>query len=210
LTPPRPQANLPLMPDHDRAAERARLLEILVQRSLRFGRFRLASGGESEFYVDVRKTSLDPEGAALAARLFVDLCNLGGPGGPTAVGGPTLGADPLVTAMGLECLARGRRVECFLVRKETKDHGTGNRIEGNLSAGARVLLVDDVITQGGSLLSAAPAVRSAGAEIAAFGCVVDREAGGSEKLAAYAVPSHSIFTMAELLRAGGRADLIRS
>jgi orotate phosphoribosyltransferase len=195
------------MTDRDPARERARLLEILVERSLRFGRFQLASGGESEFYVDVRKTGLDPEGAALAARLFVDLTDLGAPGGPTAVGGPTMGADPLVTAMGLECLARGRRVECFLVRKQAKDHGTASRVEGNLSTGARVLLVDDVITQGGSLISSIPAVEACGARIVAFGCVVDRGAGGAEKLAADGVPVHSIFGISELLRAGGRPDL---
>lgn len=197
------------MTDRDPARERARLLEILVERSLRFGRFRLASGAESEFYVDVRKTGLDPEGALLAARLFVDLTGLGTPGGPTAVGGPTMGADPLVTAMGLECLARGQRVECFLVRKEAKDHGTASRVEGNLSAGARVLLVDDVITQGGSLVAAVPAVEAAGARIVAFGCVVDRGAGGAAKLAAGGVPVHSIFAISELLRAGGRPDLAR-
>lgn len=195
------------MSDRDRGLDRARLLEILLQRSLRFGRFRLASGGESEFYVDVRKTSLDPEGAVLIARLLVDLTNLGGPGGPTAVGGPTLGADPLVTALGIESLGRGRTVECFLVRKESKDHGTASRVEGNLSKGASVLLLDDVITQGGSILSSIPAVEAAGAEIAAFACVVDREAGGAEKLGAHGAPVHSIFKMAELLRAGGRPDL---
>jgi len=195
------------MTDRDPVRERARLLEILVERSLRFGRFKLASGGESEFYVDVRKTGLDPEGALLAARLFVDATGLGAPGGPTAVGGPTMGADPLVTAMGLECLARGRRVECFLVRKEAKDHGTASRVEGNLSAGARVLLVDDVITQGGSLVSSVPAVEASGASIVAFGCVVDRAAGGAAKLAAGGTPVHALFGIAELLRAGGRADL---
>jgi orotate phosphoribosyltransferase len=195
------------MTGRDPARERARLLEILVERSLRFGRFKLASGGESEFYVDVRKTGLDPEGALLAARLFVDATGLGAPGGPTAVGGPTMGADPLVTAMGLECLARGRRVECFLVRKEAKDHGTASRVEGNLSAGARVLLVDDVITQGGSLVSAIPAVEASGATIAAFGCVVDRAAGGAAKRAAGGTPVHALFGIAELLRAGGRPDL---
>jgi orotate phosphoribosyltransferase len=195
------------MVDRIPARERARLLEILIERSLRFGRFQLASGGESEFYVDVRKTDLDPEGALLAARLLVDATNLGGPGGPTAVGGPTMGADPLVTAMGLECLARGRRIECFLVRKEAKRHGTASRVEGNLTAGAHVLLVDDVITQGGSLIGAVPAVEAAGARIVAFGCVVDRGAGGAEKLAADGAPVHSIFAISELLRAGGRPDL---
>jgi orotate phosphoribosyltransferase len=192
------------MTDRDPLLERARLLAILIQRSLRFGRFRLASGGESDFYVDVRKTSLDPEGAALAARLLVDATNLGGPGGPTAVGGPTLGADPLVTALGLEALARGRAVECFLVRKESKAHGTGSRLEGNLSAGATVLLIDDVLTQGGSLAASIPAVEAAGATIVGFACVVDREAGGGERLGSQGTAVVSLFKLSELLHAAGR------
>lgn len=190
------------MTSRDPAAERNRLLEILLRRSLRFGRFRLASGEESDSYVDVRKTSLDPEGARLIARLLVDATGLGEPGGPTAVGGPTLGADPLVTALGLEALERGREVECFLVRREAKDHGAGNRIEGNLSPGARVLLVDDVLTRGGSLAASLSPLREAGADVVAVACVVDREAGGSERLASVAIPVRSLFKLKELLAAG--------
>ena len=192
------------MSESSSADDRSRLLAILIERSLRFGRFRLASGGESDYYVDVRKTSLDPEGVALVARLLADVVGLGEPEGPTAIGGPTLGADPMVTALGLEALARGRRVECFLVRKEAKGHGTGSRVEGNLSPGARVLLVDDVLTQGGSLESAADCVQESGARVVAFGCVVDREAGGRERLAARAAEVYALFTVAELLRAAGR------
>lgn len=182
---------------------RSRLLEILVQRSLAFGHFRLASGAESNYYVDVRKTSFDPEGASLAAKLLVDLTSLGEPGGPSAVGGPTIGADPLVTALGLEALARGHRVDCFVVRKETKDHGAGRRIEGNLGPGAKVVVLDDVLTKGGSLASAITAVEEAGAEVVAVACVVDREAGGPERLAAPGRSIHSIFRVSELLAAAG-------
>jgi orotate phosphoribosyltransferase len=110
----------------------------------------------------------------------------------------------MVTALGLEALARGTHVECFLVRKEAKGHGTGSRIEGNLSAGARVLLVDDVLTRGGSLASAAEAVREAGAAIACFGCVVDREAGGRERLGQSTLPVHALYTLAEILKTAGR------
>ena len=192
------------MDTRDPSAERTRLLAILLERSLRFGKFKLASGAESDFYVDVRKTNLDPEGVRLVARLLADATGLGTENGPTAVGGPTLGADPMVTALGLEALARGTHVECFLVRKEAKGHGTGSRIEGNLSAGARVLLVDDVLTQGGSLASAAEAVREAGAAVACFGCVVDREAGGRERLGQSTLPVHALYTLAEILKTAGR------
>src|SRR5262245_13559333 len=192
------------MTPRDPAAEHSRLLAILLERSLRFGRFVLASGAISDFYVDVRKTSLDPEGVRLVARLLADISRLGEEGGPTAVGGPTLGADPMVTALGLEALERGKRVECFLVRKEAKGPGTASRIEGKLSAGARVLLVDDVLTQGGSLESASAAVRESGAQVAAFGCVVDREAGGKERLGQGTIPVHFLFTLMELLKAAGR------
>src|SRR5262249_17811272 len=120
------------------------------------------------------------------------------------VGGPTLGADPMVTALGLEALARGVNVECFLVRKEAKGHGTGSRIEGNLSPGARVLLGDDVLTQGGSPASAADAARESAAALAASGCVVDREAGGRERLGQNTVPVHALYTLAEILKTAGR------
>jgi orotate phosphoribosyltransferase len=183
--------------------DRARLLEILIRRSLQFGQFRLASGGESHYYVDVRKTSFDSEGVKLGAKLLVDLTSLGEPDGPDAVGGPTIGADPLVTALGLEALSRGHRVDCFVVRKATKDHGAQRRIEGNLSAGAKVLLLDDVLTQGGSLASAITAVEEAGARVVAIACVVDREAGGPERLAAPGRTVHALFRVSELLEAAG-------
>jgi orotate phosphoribosyltransferase len=183
---------------------RARLLEILIRRSLEFGHFKLASGGESHYYVDVRKTSFDPEGARLAAQLLVDLTSLGEAGGPTAVGGPTIGADPLVTALGLEALSRGHHVDCFVVRKETKDHGAQRRIEGNLKSGAKVVILDDVLTKGGSLASAITAVEEAGAEVVAVACVVDREAGGVERLGAPGRTVHAIFRVSELLEAAGK------
>jgi orotate phosphoribosyltransferase len=205
LTSGPPTDNLVAMANRNSKGQRARLLEILLHRSLRFGRFRLASGGESDFYVDVRKTSLDPEGASLIAHLLVEATRLGEPGGPTAVGGPTLGADPLVAALGLEAHTRGRRVDCFLVRKDAKDHGTEGRVEGNLPSGADVLLVDDVLTQGSSLASSVPAVLQAGARVAAFACVVDREAGGRERLTEFDVPFHALFRLSELLKAAGRS-----
>ena len=194
------------MESYDAGLARDRLLEILLHRSLQFGDFLLRSGERSTYYIDVRKTSLDPEGVSLIARMLCDRCALGQPSGPTAVGGPTLGADPLVTALGLRALELGREVECFLVRRQAKDHGAGNRIEGNLSPAARVLVVDDVLTRGASLLDAIEAVESTGAKVVAVACVVDREAGGEQRLRAPGREIHSLFGIGELLAAAGKAD----
>lgn len=187
---------------HDEA--RRRLLQILCEKSLRFGSFRLASGAVSDHYVDVRRTSLDPEGLSLIARLLADAARLGDPDGPDTAGGPTLGADPIVAALGLETLARGRRLDLFLVRSAEKDHGVGGRVVGNLAPGARVLLVDDVLTKGGSLADALSVVEAAGATVATVGCVVDRQAGGAERLAAPGRALCALFTLDELLAAAGR------
>ncbi len=191
------------MPRDDVA--RRRLLEILLDRSLRFGSFRLASGATSDYYVDARKTSLDPEGLELVARLLAEATRLGEPDGPDTVGGPSIGADPIVAALGLEAWRRGRRVDLFLVRKEEKDHGVGGRIVGHLREGARVLLVDDVLTRGGSLADAVDVVTAADGVVMAIGCVVDRLAGGEARLAAPGRTLHALFTVDELLVAAGRA-----
>ena len=184
-------------------SDRERLIEILVRRSLRFGQFTLASGASSPFYVDVRKTSLDAEGAKAIGRLACDAI----PDGIDAVGGLTLGADPIVMAVALEAFARGRTLDAFLVRKAAKEHGMQNRIEGNLVAGTRALVVEDVCTSGGSALDAARAARAAGAIVERAWCVVDRQAGGREALAAEGITLTACLTLDELLDAtpDGRA-----
>ncbi len=184
------------------SSTRDRLLSILLARSLMFGDFTLASGATSRFYVDVRKTSLDPAGARaigrlLEARYAPDLAV----GRITAVGGLTLGADPIVVAFALEALARGASLEAFLVRKAQKVHGSGNLIEGNLSPGARALVVEDVCTSGESALAAVRAAREAGAIVEQAWCVVDRAAGGGEALAAEGVTLTACFMLEELLQA---------
>jgi orotate phosphoribosyltransferase len=191
------------------AADRARLLQILLRRSVRFGDFRLASGARSPFYIDVRKTSLDAEGAACIGRLLyaahtADIAA----GRITAVGGLTLGADPLVVALAIESFARGHALDAFLVRKEQKTHGMGNRIEGNLEPGARALVVEDVCTSGESALAAVRAAREAGATVQQAWCVVDRRAGGREALAAEGVALTSLFDVATLLGASPEGQAI--
>ena len=182
--------------------DRARLVALLLRRSLRFGDFVLASGARSRFYIDVRKTSLDPEGASLIGRLLWATYEAELAGGSIdAIGGLTLGADPIVVAGALEAFARGVRLDAFLVRKAAKEHGAGNRIEGNLAAGARALVVEDVCTSGESALIAVRAAREAGAEVTRAFCVVDRAAGGREALAAAGVELRALVPIDELLAA---------
>lgn len=184
------------------APDRDRLIALLLRRSLRFGDFTLASGAKSRFYIDVRKTSLDPEGASLIGRLLCDAYagDLAA-GRITALGGLTLGADPIVVAAALEAFARGTALEAFLVRKATKEHGAQNRIEGNLSPGAHALVVEDVCTSGESALLAVRAAREAGATVAQAWCVVDRAAGGREALLAEGVALTSCLGIDALLAA---------
>jgi orotate phosphoribosyltransferase len=182
--------------------DRERLIATLLRRSLRFGDFTLASGARSRFYIDVRKTSLDPEGASLIGRLLwaaheEDLRA----GRIDALGGLTLGADPIVVAGALEAFARGVRLDAFLVRKAQKAHGAGNLIEGNLAPGARALVVEDVCTSGESALLAVRAARDAGATVTRAWCVVDRAAGGREALAREGVTLGAVVGIEDLMAA---------
>lgn len=184
------------------AQARARLRAVLLERSLRFGDFTLASGAKSHYYVDVRQTSLDGEGALLIATLLLPFLK---EAGVEAVGGLTLGADPIVGATIALAGTQGLPLTGFLVRKEAKGHGTGRRIEGPFRTGLKVAIVDDVITKGGSALTAFEAALEAGADVRLVACVVDRREGGSNEFAARGVAFRSVFSIQELLEAAGRA-----
>lgn len=175
---------------------RDRLREILVRESLLRGDFVLSSGEKSSFYLDVRKTSMHPEGAHLCAQLLLneleDL-NL------SAVGGPVLGAAPLVGALAAESFRRGRPLPTFLVRKEPKGHGTAKLIEGHFDPKGTVALVEDVVTTGSSVLRALAVARGEGATVPRLVCVVDREQGGAEEFAKHDVEFRSLFKVSELL-----------
>jgi orotate phosphoribosyltransferase len=178
------------------AGTRARLRDILIRESLLRGEFVLSSGQKSSFYLDVRRTSMHPEGAFLAAQLLLDeLADLD----LDAVGGPVLGAAPLVGALAAESFRRGRPLPTFLVRREPKGHGTAKLIEGNFPANGTVALIEDVVTTGASVLRALAVARGEGSRIPRVVAVVDREEGGEAAFAEEGVELRSLFKVSELL-----------
>lgn len=177
------------------ASERARLLELLTQRSFARRRVVLASGRESNFYIDCKKTVLLAEGHWLVGRLLFDAIRRLAPDA-VGVGGLTMGADPLASAVSLVSHEAGQPLHAFLVRKEPKGHGTGQWVEG-LSAfttDAPVAVVEDVVTTGGSAIKAIERARLEGLRPVGVFALVDREEGGREAIEALGVPVHALFT----------------
>ncbi len=182
----------------DTAAMKKRLAEILVERSYMEGDFTLASGKKSDYYFDCRQTSLHPEGAWLIGSLFNEmLSDLP----VTAVGGMTMGADPLISATSVVSHLTGRPLAGLIVRKALKDHGTGRYIEGlaNVKAHDKVAMLEDVVSTGGSVLQACERVRDAGLDVACICCVLDRGEGGREKILEAGYRVRAIFTRPELV-----------
>ena len=160
---------------------RQRLRDLLLARSVSRGDFTLASGRRSSFYIDARRTTMSGEGFALIGALGLErLAALGW--APQAVGGLTLGADPVAYAIVAAARARGRALDAFTVRKQAKTHGTAQRIEGCFTPGATVVVVEDVITTGRSAGDAIAVVEAAGGRVLGVLAVVDREEGGREAL----------------------------
>jgi orotate phosphoribosyltransferase len=176
-----------------------RLRKILKQRSYREGDFTLASGKKSTFYLDVKETALDPEGAFLIGALVNQLFEREGLQ-PHGVGGLTLGADPLATAVSLAGLAMGKKIQAFIVRKQPKDHGTLAWIEGAKSfpKGASLVVLEDVVTTGGSSLKAIERLREAGFKVSAVVTVVDRQEGAERVFLDQGVKFFSLCTLAEV------------
>jgi orotate phosphoribosyltransferase len=180
--------------------ERQRLRELLLEKSYREGTFTLTSGKTSDFYIDGKQTTLDAEGGYLCGRLLYRLIREND--SPIdAVGGMTLGADPLVTAVSIVSYLDKAPIPAFIVRKEAKGHGTGNYIEGkkNLSPGCRVALVEDVVTTGGTLIQVIERVETEGFKVGLVVTVVDRQEGGAEALAEAGYPLKAVFTRRQLV-----------
>lgn len=180
--------------------ERQRLKEILLQKSYRKGTFTLTSGKTSDFYIDGKQTTLSAEGAYLCGKLIFELITSDA-SDIQAVGGMTLGADPIVTAVSIASYLEKQPIPAFIVRKEAKGHGTGNYIEGlgNMEKGTSVALVEDVVTTGGTLLKVIDRVEDAGFKVGLVVTVVERQEGGAEVLEKAGYPLKSIFTREELL-----------
>lgn len=177
--------------------ERERLLRLLVERSFRTGEFTLASGRESPYYVDARTTTMSAEGQALIGALALAVLEREGIEAE-AVGGLTMGADPIAYAVAHRSYLNGRPVDAFSVRKEPKAHGRGRRIEGCEVRDCRVVVVEDVITTGGSALEACRAVEEEGGEVSAILALVDREEGGLSALEAEGYRVVPLFRLDEL------------
>ena len=174
------------------------LKDLLVQRSVRHGDFVLASGKRSTFYIDARLTTMSGEGLVVIGALGLERLAARG-WSPRAVGGLTLGADPVAYALAAAARGRGLPLDAFTVRKQAKTHGTAKRIEGCFVSGAPVVIVEDVITTGASAQEAIVAVESEGGKVLGVLAVVDREEGGRALLegAGYAV--EALLTASELL-----------
>lgn len=177
------------------ANDRARLLELIEQYALKRGHFILASGRESSFYLDGRMVALHPEGAYLIGKLmFEQMQGLN----VQAVGGLTMGADPVASAVSIVSFLKGQPINAFLVRKETKDHGTRKQVEGPLEPGARVVIVEDTVTTGESPLKAVAAVEALGCEVAAVMVVIDRTEGARERIESAGYKFMPLFTIQDL------------
>lgn len=177
---------------------RDQLRQMLLDRSMRFGEFVLASGATSNYYIDVRKTSLHPAGLKLISNMFYEMIKTED---ATAIGGLTLGADPLVAGLMLHAAQLGRPLEGFLVRRTAKDHGLRGQVEGNLAGHKKAIILDDVITSGESALIAAEAAESYKVEVVRILAVVDREQGASQIFQQRGYAFTSLFSIGELLPA---------
>ncbi len=179
----------------DIAADRAQLLRIVKDQAIVHGRVTLSSGTEADYYVDLRRVTLDGVASPLVGRVMLDLvADLDF----AAAGGLTLGADPVATSMLHASAAKGKRLDAFVVRKAGKAHGLQQRIEGPSIDGRRVLIVEDTSTTGASPLEAATAAREAGAEVVAVATIADRATGAAEKFAEAGLEYRHVFDLADL------------
>lgn len=179
---------------------REQLRDLIVDLAVVHGKVTLSSGREADYYVDLRRVTLHHRAAPLIGHVLLDRLEEVGLGTAEidAVGGLTLGADPVATALLHAAASRGQDLDAFVVRKEGKAHGLQRRIEGPDVAGRRVVAVEDTSTTGGSVLTAVEALREAGADVVGVAVIVDRGTGAKERIEAEGLPYHFVFDLADL------------
>ena len=175
---------------------RSQLIDHIAREAVFHGDFTLTSGRKASYYIDLRRVSLDHRVAPLIGQVMVDL--ISDIPEVAAVGGLTMGADPIAAAVLHQGAAQGRSYDAFVVRKEPKDHGRGKQVEGPDLAGKRVVVLEDTSTTGGSPLKAIEALLAVGAEIAAVAVVVDRDTGAKQVIEAAGYPYFAAIGLADL------------
>ncbi len=170
------------------------LISLFGQKALKFGQFTLASGKQASYYLDGKQVTLDAEGARLVAEGILDLLAAAGPM-PAAVGGMSIGADPITAAVVTMSAVRGTPITGFMVRKESKGHGTNRYIEGPVQPGSDVVIVEDVVTTGGSSLEAIKRCEEFGLKVIRVIAIIDRMEGGREAFAQRGYPLESLLTI---------------
>lgn len=173
--------------------DRQALIDLVRSRALKFGDFTLASGRKATYYLDGKQVTLDAAGARLIGEGLLDL--MASRGLPDAVGGMSIGADPIAAAIVTIAGVRGLDLRGFMVRKEPKGHGTKQYVEGPVSPGQHVVIVEDVVTTGGSSLQAIERVEAFGLKVVGVLAVIDRMEGGAGAFAAKGYPFESLLTI---------------
>jgi orotate phosphoribosyltransferase len=166
----------------DSQANKARLIELIKDLAVVHGKVTLSSGLEADYYVDLRRATLHHEAAPLIGKVMLELLDEAGQKDFDSVGGLTMGADPVATAILHQAASLGRAIDAFVVRKAPKDHGMGRQVEGPDISGKKVIVLEDTSTTGGSPLAAARALEKAGATVVAVATVVDRATGAKEAI----------------------------
>jgi orotate phosphoribosyltransferase len=177
--------------------DKAKLAELVSKLAVVHGKVTLSSGIEADYYVDLRRATLHHEAAVLVGKVMLDLLEENDLA-PSAVGGLTMGADPVATAMLHQASSRGKNLDAFVVRKEAKKHGMARQVEGPDISGRKVVILEDTSTTGGSPLTAAKAAEEAGAEVLGIATVVDRDTGARAAIESAGYAYYSALSLSDL------------
>ena len=180
------------------SSNKPRLVELIKDLAIVHGKVTLSSGLEADYYVDLRRATLHHEASPLIGKVMLELLEANDFGNVDAVGGLTMGADPVATAILHQGAAQGKTLDAFVVRKQAKAHGMARQVEGPSVAGKQVVVLEDTSTTGGSPLTAAEALVAAGAEVLAVATVVDRDTGARQAIEAAGYPYLTAITLGDL------------